>query len=71
MPATTAAASSFELSSGPGYLELKLQDGSVLHVHPIVMDIHKSSKVDEHGKPVYLVTGGLAVRVMPSEVEST
>lgn len=42
-----------------------------MHVHPIVMDIHKSSKVDEHGKPVYLVTGGLAVRVMPSEVEST
>jgi hypothetical protein len=54
----------FEISSGNGYVMLTLQDGAILAVHPIVMDVAKTNRVNERGEPVYSVMGGLAVRLM-------
>lgn len=59
----------FELSSGPGSAVLKLEDGAILHVHPIVLDVSRLPGTNEQGEPLYSVQAGLAVRLMKPPTE--
>lgn len=54
----------FEVSSGKGCAVLTLEDGTVLHVHPIVFDVAKLPGTNEQNEPLYSVQAGLAVRLM-------
>jgi hypothetical protein len=54
----------FELSSAPGCAVLTLEDGAVLYVHPIVLDVARLPGTNEQGEPLYSVSAGLAIRLM-------
>ena len=54
----------FELTSGPGCAVLTLEDGAVLHVHPIVLDVARLPGTTELGEAVYSIQAGFAVRLM-------
>lgn len=53
----------FEVGSERGCVVLRLSDGAVLHVHPIIVDVIRTS-TPEGQEPAYLVAGALAVRLM-------
>lgn len=43
--------------------EYRLSDGSVLSVKPLVADVRRvKGKFNDHGDPLYLVTGGMVIR---------
>ncbi len=60
----------FEVGSGPGRVVLKLADGTVLHVHPIIVDVMRNG-TSPQGEPIYTIAGGLAVRVMERDAEES
>ena len=42
---------------------LTLDDGAVLRVYPIALEVIRADKVNENGEPVYQVSASLAVRL--------
>ena len=61
---------SFEVGSAPGVVVLTLDDGAVLHLHPIVLDVSRMPGRNEQGEPLYSVLAGLAVRLMKAPADS-
>jgi hypothetical protein len=64
VPAAVGKPVGFDVAGGKGCVVLTLEDGAVLHVHPIVLDVTRTDATDERGQPVYSVQAGMAVRLM-------
>jgi hypothetical protein len=64
VPLAAASRVNFEIGTAPGCVVLTLEDGSVLQVHPIVLDVGRLPGTNELGEPLYSVQAGLAVRLM-------
>ena len=53
----------FTVSTGNACAVLTLDDGAVLRVYPIALEVIRADKVNENGEPVYQVSASLAVRL--------
>ena len=54
----------YEQALESGRVVLRLSDGAVLELVPVVFDVVKEAKVDADGNPIYGVAAGFAVRLV-------